>query len=185
MSSDGFSNPFNNAHPDPALVALFRGMRQDARSDPRPTALARMAGIELTFDGAGQALVVGMGGYLEVPFDCRLMAARLFADVSCSATVDLTYGTYTDFPAASVLYDTIPTLSSAQKADLAVTNWHRRLAARDVLSYQLASFSGSATRLTLALWVRKTDGPSGAGTVSDAAADTITDSSGNTVTLRT
>ena len=184
MTFDSSSNPFNTAHPDPALVQLFRGMRQDARSDPRPTALARMAGIELTFDGAGQALVVGMGGYLEVPFDCRLMAARLFADASCSATVDLTYGTYTDFPAASALYDTIPALSSAQKADLAVTGWHRRLVARDVLSYQLASFSGSATRLTLALWVRKTDGPSGAGGVVDGSSTTVTDSSGNTVSIR-
>jgi hypothetical protein len=169
-------------------LALLREIRQDARSDPKPTKLADLAAIPYGFDGGSSALTAGTGGTIEVPFDCRIMGARLFFGpkdgVTSSATVDVRLGTFADYPANSQLYDTIPTISLDSKADLDVTNWTRHLTRRDVLTFELKTFTGSAKKLTLTLWVRKIASATGSGTVTDSASNSIVTAGGDTVTLR-
>lgn len=180
-------------HPDPTLVQLFRGVRQDARSDPKPTTVADMAGIALGFDGGGLPLVAGLGGIVEVPFSCRIVGARMFATDSqgnatpVDATVDVRYSDFNNFPTASAIYDSIPSLSSSGNPqgskDIDISNWpYRRAISRDVLQYQLKTFVGDATKLTLSLWVRKIVGPSGATSVTTSGSSVS--SSGHTVSTR-
>jgi hypothetical protein len=116
--------------------------------------------INIQFDGGGAALTAGAVGQVELPISGRIVGARMFvgvADTASSATVTAQIGPFEDYPTGLVLHGTgaIPTLTSDVKADLDVTDWVRTLYTRDILAYELTSFTGPAVHLTLSLLVHK------------------------------
>lgn len=142
----------------------------------------------IQFDGAGSALVQGMAGQGEVPSRGRIVGARILAgrnDPASSATITVWFGTFSDYPEGTLLHGSgaVPTLSSAVKANLSVDGWFQYLSARDVLAWQLTSFSGSAQHLTLALLVRRLPFLSQTNLVDGAGAELVT-VSGDRVVLR-
>lgn len=120
----------------------------------------KQSAIEVVIDGAGSVISTGLKGYLEVPFDCTVVAWRIVGDVSGSIVVDIWKDTYANFP--PVVGDSIagsekPTLSSAQKnEDTNITTWTTTsLTDGDWLAFNVDSAS-TVTRVTLSLTVRRT-----------------------------
>lgn len=145
--------------------------------------------ILLQFDGGGAALTAGLSGTLEVPVPGRIVGARMFVgrlDAASSATVTVRFGTYGDYPASMLLSGTgtIPTLTSAVKSAPSIAGWHQYLAARDVLAWDLTTFSGTAQHLTLALLVKKLPANVLIFGMTTAAADRLVTAAGDRVTAR-
>jgi hypothetical protein len=97
--------------------------------------------------------------WVEVPFACVIVSARLLADVSGSIVLDLWKDTYAGAP--STVADTItasakPTLSSAIKSeDTTLTGWTTTLARGDWLRVHVDS-AATVKRVVLSLGLRKT-----------------------------
>lgn len=177
------------AHPDASLVELFRSMRQDARSDPKPAELARPFVIDIPFDGAGQLPTVGQCAVLPLGnIKGRITDAVIAANGIGSATIDLRHGTLNDVPTLAAIYGSvaanIPTLTTAATAVLDVTSWTLNLQPSDVLIATLASVSGVFTCVTLSIYVRHLKWPAGTSGLTDTTGNPLTTTSGNTVTLR-
>lgn len=117
------------------------------------------AAIPFIIDGGGVVITTGVKGHVEVPFDCTIVSARLFADVSGSIVVDIWRDSYANFPPAdadSITASAPPTLSSAVKSqDTTLTGWSKSLVAGDVLAFNVDSAT-TVTRVTLSLLVVRT-----------------------------
>lgn len=115
--------------------------------------------LEYTFDGGGAVLATGIKGDLEVPFNCTLTAARLFADQSGSMVVDIWRDTYANYPPVvgdSIVAAAKPTITTAVKSeDVTLTGWTTTLVAGNILRFNLDSVS-SITRALISLRVTKT-----------------------------
>jgi hypothetical protein len=184
-------------HPDPQLVDLFRGVRQDARNDPKPTEVAQAFPINIGFDGGG--LLPTVGSVMMLPLGnlkAKVMGAVIVANGIGSATIDLRLGSVASVPTLAPIYSsaaTIPTLTSAASATLDTSLWTRNILPGDVLIATLTAVSsavaspgtGALTCVCLALYCTRMKWVSGAQTVTDGTGGlTVTDSNGNTVTLR-
>lgn len=186
----------DSSAPDAALVELFRGLRQDARSDPKPAELARVFTIDICFDGAalvptiGQCVVVPLG-----PIRGRIVGAAIAANGAGSATIDLRHGTFTDVPSLGQLYGSgggIPTLTAAAAVILDTSDWTLNLQPNDVLMATLLTVSsvvpaptiGAMTSLTLSIFCRHLKFPAGTTELTDTGGNAITTAGGATVTLR-
>ncbi len=118
----------------------------------------RQSSIEVVLDGGGSAITTGVKGFLEVPFDCTIIAWRIIADVSGSIVVDVWKDTYANFP--PTVLDTItasakPTLSTAQKNEnTTLTGWTTSVTDGDWLGFNVDSAT-TVTRVTLSLTVRR------------------------------
>jgi len=117
--------------------------------------------INIQFDGSGAALAAGAKGQVIIPAVFRVMAARIFVgkdDSASSATVDVWYSSYDDYPTTMISLHgagTIPTLTSAVKATCDMTDWNTLINRADHLAYELTTFSGTAQHMTLALLCQK------------------------------
>ncbi len=193
---DGYPTA-NAAHPDPALVNLFRGMRQDARSDPKPAELARTFTIDIGFDGAGLLPTIGQCQILPLGYlRAHIVDASIVANGVGSATIDLRVGTSSDLPTLRPLYGSsaanIPTLTSVAYAPLDITNWTLNLQPHDIIMATLTSVSsaiaspavGAMTSLTISLFCRHLKWPAGSVVAVDGSGDVAVDSSGHIVTGR-
>jgi hypothetical protein len=113
-------------------------------------------GIEFVIDGGGAVLTTGVKGDLEIPFDCTITAARLFAAQSGSVVVNVWKDTYANFP--PVVGDKItasapPTISTATNSeDVTLTGWTTSIVAGDVLRFNVDSVT-TITRVTISLTV--------------------------------
>jgi hypothetical protein len=118
-----------------------------------------LAAIEVVIDGAGSVITTGEKGHLEVPFDCVIQAARMFADQTGSIVVDIWRDTYGNFPptvADSICGSAKPTISSGRKyEDVSLTGWTTTLAAGDILAFAVDS-AATVQRVTLSLTVERT-----------------------------
>lgn len=180
--------------PDPALVDLFRSMRQDARSEPKPAELARPFVITMTFDGANQLPTLKQSVLVDLgQIRARIIGASIIANGVGSATIDLRHGTFADVPSLGPLYGAaIPTLTLAAATSLDVSTWTLNLQPSDVLIGLLKTVSsviappavGSLTCVALTLYCRHLKWPAGSATVTDSSGDRIVDSFGNVVTTR-
>lgn len=170
---------------DAGLTDAFRRLVPQPVRTARPT---RPATVVLGFGGGGQPLVAATTDpvQFDVPFPCRLAWARLRAGdalgqpVAVSATVDVQLSQFEQFGGSSKLYatGTMPALSGTYKADLSLSGWHIDLAAGDTVMARLATFSGSATWLTLSLLLRPTDVPVRLAPVLNASGLPYVDASG-------
>ncbi len=97
---------------------------------------------------------VGEIVYVEVPFAMTITAARIVADASGSAVVDVWKDTYSNFPptvADTITASAKPTLSSAQKSqDTTLTGWTTSVSAGDWIAFKLESMS-TATKVVVTL----------------------------------
>lgn len=123
----------------------------------------QQAAIVATIDGGGVAVTAGMQTWVEIPYDCNIEAARITAQPSGSAVVDLWLDTYANFPPTNA--DTITnsnelTLSSQDKAEkdsaqLASDGWTRALTKGEWLMVNVDSAT-TVEIVVIALEVLKT-----------------------------
>ena len=115
--------------------------------------------IEYIFDGCGSAIGSGVGGYVEVGFDCTITAARMLPDQSTTTVVDIWKDTYANYPptdADSITSSTPPTITAAIKSeDLALTSWTTLISSGDILGFNVDS-NNNAKKLTVSLTVTRT-----------------------------
>lgn len=116
----------------------------------------RVVNITFVIDGGGAAVTTGVKGDLQVPFACVLTGWTLLADQPGSAVVEVSKGTYANFPTvAAVTANAKPTLSTARKAtSTALTGWTTAIAADDVLQIAVNS-AATVQRLVLVLKVKR------------------------------
>lgn len=108
-------------------------------------------GVSFPIDGAGATITTGDKFYVEIPISGTITAARLEADASGSAVVDVEKSSGHSGSYSSIAASAKPTLSSAQRSDdTTLTGWTKTVTAGDWLKIQVDSCSG-ITKLTLAL----------------------------------
>lgn len=183
--------------PDPALVDLFRGVRQDARSTSNAPELARTFTIDIAFDGAGALPTVGSCYVMPLGLiRARIVGACIVANGVGSATIDVRLGTQHDSPNLGPIYGAsvtnIPRLTAAAQVTLDTSAWTVNLQPTDVLIATLRTVSsvivapavGAMTSLTFSLFCRHLKWPAGSANAVDSSGNTVVDSFGNIVTNR-
>lgn len=115
--------------------------------------------IAFIIDGSGSAISTGQKGHLEIPFNCEILEASLFADQSGSIVVNIWKDTYANFPptvTVKITNTTPPTISSAVKSqNSTLTSWTKTIDAGDILAFNVDSCT-TITRVTLSLKVKLT-----------------------------
>jgi hypothetical protein len=95
--------------------------------------------VEYTMDGGGGPIGTGYKGLIEVPFACRIIAVKLFADTPGNLTMDIRKKTYAGLPFVggdSIIAADPPTLAAAQfSTDVALTGWTTAINANDLLGF--------------------------------------------------
>jgi hypothetical protein len=123
------------------------------------TANSLRRAIAFIIDGGGATITTGVKGYLEVPFACTIVAARMFADQSGSIVVDIWKDTYANFPpvnADSITSATPPTISATDKSqDTTLSSWTTAIAQGDILGFNVDSAT-TVQRVTVELTVNIT-----------------------------
>jgi len=183
---------------DKAFGILLAKARQ--REWEQQVQRASTCALIINFDGAGQALTVGMGGIPEMPSGAfTIVGAHLAAGIwsltdlrivpiVTTATVDIRLASHGMWSGgARPLYGTVrPGLSAQAEADVDISGWITELQPGDILPYALATFTGGATVLTLTLTLRRIDvaGIDSPDFTADAGG-AFTDGSGLSFTSRT
>lgn len=118
--------------------------------------------IGYIIDNGGAAITTGSKGYLQVPFDCKVLGWTIIADQSGSAVVDIKSVSVSSWPATSLTTASIagsdkPTLSSKKAArSFALTGWTTAVTEGDVWEFYVDSAS-TVTRLYIAMQVARTN----------------------------
>lgn len=194
-----FEVPVNTPDVQPVLVEMWRSAITKARQEIPPQPVLPTV-LLATFDGVGLPLTVGHAQFVHVTFPCRLLSCHIFAGETnlgtaiggilpsiCSASIELRLATQGLWAAGSrpVYATTPPTITAAAEEDVDIDGWVTSFQPGDVLTYTLATFTGTATVMTISLPVRRVDVVGlDSQTLTDATGDTILDGSGNTVVLR-
>jgi hypothetical protein len=119
------------------------GLEGRSYSEVRSDLNVAGAGLEFQIDGGGSVITAGIAGWLEVPFDCTITAARLLADQTGSIKIDIWKDTYANYPPTNA--DTItggnePEISAAIKdEDTTLTSWTTSLTKGDILYFNVDS----------------------------------------------
>lgn len=110
--------------------------------------------IQFVIDGGLSVPATGSKGRIEIPTAATITSARIVADQSGSAVVDIKKSTYANIgSASSICASAKPTLSSALKnQDSTLTGWTTALTAGDWLEYNLDSVT-TCLRITVSLTV--------------------------------
>jgi hypothetical protein len=181
------------------LDRAFGILLAKARQREEQQRIAQPNALIMNFDGAGQALTVGMGGIPEIPEGAfRIVGAHLAAGIwsltdlrivpiAVTATVDIQLASQGSWGGGSrPLYGSArPGLSAQAEADISITGWITELQPGDILAYALATFTGAASVLTLTLTLRRIDVVGiDAPPVTDGAGASFTDASGRAFTTR-
>lgn len=185
------------AVPSADLVNVFRAMRQDARSEPKASDMARTFVINIGFDGAGGLPVVGQCQVLPLGLiKARIVNALVVANGVGSATIDVRLGTLSDMPNLAPIYGTgitnIPTLPGLTAVLLDTSTWTLNLQPSDVIIATLMTVSSvtpspsplALTSVTLSLFCRHLKWPAGSNRAVDSSGNRVVDSNGNAVTNR-
>jgi hypothetical protein len=112
--------------------------------------------VTLAIDGGGSPPATGAKGTVQCPYAGTLTGWTLLADVSGSAQITVSKGTYSAFPTvASIVASAPPILSTAQKAtSTTLTGWTTAVAAGDIFSFNLDSVT-TCTRIILELQIAR------------------------------
>jgi hypothetical protein len=117
-----------------------------------------VASVTYVIDGGGAAITTGLKGYLEVPFDCTIIASTLLADQTGSIVVNVWKCSESSFPpdaTGKITASAPPTLTAAVKAqDTTLTGWTTSVSAGDILAFNVDS-AATIQRVTLSLKVQK------------------------------
>ena len=110
--------------------------------------------VGVTIDGEGAVPSTGQKGYRSIPVTGTIVSARLLADQSGSAVVDVWLDTFANYPpidADSITASAPPTISSDDNSeDTTLTGWTIAVTAGDVLGFNLDSIT-TIERVTLEL----------------------------------
>lgn len=113
--------------------------------------------VGITIDGGGVAITTGVKGYTSIPRAGTIVRARMMADQSGSAVVDVWKDTFANYPpdnADSITAAAPPTIAAATNSeDTTLTGWTTAVAVGDVLAFNVDS-AATITRLTLELWIQ-------------------------------
>jgi len=140
-----------------SLAAVLTANIADAR-----TQLAS-GSIGYVIDGGGFALTAGSKGFLQVPFNCKLIGWTIMSDVSGSIAVTVKSQTIATWPAASYSTAAIsgtnkPTLSSKVAArSFDMSTWTATIAEGDVLEFVADATPATLTRVTVMLHFVRTN----------------------------
>lgn len=113
--------------------------------------------LGITIDGGGSAITTGVKGFSSVPVSGTIVRARMMADQSGSAVIDVWKDIFANYP--PTVADTItaaakPTLSTQDHSDdTTLTGWTTAVTAGDVLGFKVDSAT-TVTRVTLELWIQ-------------------------------
>jgi len=114
--------------------------------------------ITFIADGVVTALGTGIKGFLQIPFDCTILEAHVYADTAGSMVIDIWKDTFANFPptdAASITSETPLTLVGNDKVkNLSLTAWIKDITAGDILAYNIDSCD-TIQRVTITLVVQK------------------------------
>jgi hypothetical protein len=140
----------------PSMRTLGSAATQAAAGNHVHAGATADAGIAFTLGDGVAAIVAGTepDQWLEVPFPCTIVAARLLADAAGAIVCDLWRSTYAGAPptvAGTITASAKPTLSSAVKAELTtLTGWSTALAKGDWLRVHVDS-AATVKRVVLSL----------------------------------
>lgn len=122
-----------------------------------PTGSGQIYKVGITIDGGGSAITTGVKGYASCPKTGTIVRARMMADQSGSAVIDVWKDTFANYPptnADSITAAAPPTLSAQDHSDdTTLTGWTTAVTAGDVLGFNVDS-AATITRLTLELWIQ-------------------------------
>jgi hypothetical protein len=153
--------------------------------------------ININFDGVGLPLTVNMAGLVEITFPCTILGCHIYAGTAGStglqpsfvtATVDLLLsqqGTWAS--GAATLYNTgtIPTITAAVETSVSITGWIVNLQPGDLILWRLATFSGTATWMSVTLPIRRLDTQNiGVLSLFDSSSINFTNASGSPFVVR-
>lgn len=118
---------------------------------------AKIASIGFILDNGSNVIETGIGGNVEIPFDCELLEVTLLADQTGSIVIDILKGTYADYPqTTSITASAKPTISSGIKVkDSTLSGWTISLTAGDTLRFSVDSCT-NITQCTISLKIKKT-----------------------------
>jgi hypothetical protein len=140
-----------------AIGTAFQRIRTNAGATANEY-FTESASVSFVLDGGGSAISTGIKGHIEVPFDCEIVAARLFADQTGSIVVDINRDTFANYPptgADSITGAAPPTISSSDKSeDTTLTGWTTVLSQGDILQFEVDS-AATITFATLSLTLNK------------------------------
>lgn len=118
------------------------------------------ASFEFVIDGGGSTITTGSAGGLIVPFDCVITEVELqeFEGTTGSIVVAIQKAIAGASPSfASITASSTPTISAGRHySDAALTGWTTTLSRGDAIKYLVSSVS-SFKRITVVLYVRRTD----------------------------
>jgi hypothetical protein len=128
-----------------------------ATSTLRGTALAVPGIATLVIDGGGSVPATGAKGFIQCPYAGTITGWTMLGDVSGSAQITVSKGTYAAFPTvSSIVASAPPKLTTAQKnTSTTLTGWTTAVAVGDILSFNLDSVL-TCTRITLELQITRT-----------------------------
>jgi len=152
LTSSGPPGPAGPAGP-PGAAGATGATGPAGPAGPSGTVAGADGGVDLVIDGGGATLTTGTKLDVEVPYNLTLQSMRLMADQTGSIVLDILKAVYASFPgsAASICASSLPTLSSAQKAqDTALSGWTTTLNKGDWLRISVTSVA-TIQRLTLSL----------------------------------
>jgi hypothetical protein len=110
--------------------------------------------IGLVIDGGGSVPALGQKGFIQIPFACTITGWTMIADVSGSAQITVSKGTYASFPTlTSIVASLPPVLTSTQKnTSTTLTGWTTSVVAGDIIGFNLDSVA-TLTRVILQLQI--------------------------------
>ena len=113
--------------------------------------------VEYTIDGGGAPIGAGYKGLIEVPFDCQIIASKVFADAPGNLVMDIRKKAYAGLPFVagdSIVAAAPPTLAGTQFSnDGALVGWLKNISVNDLLGFYVTS--ATVTTVTISLLVKR------------------------------
>lgn len=145
------------AQTEPVVVLTPTGIR-----GPRGDLPVILGGANFVIDGGRRPILAETKGDLDIPFDCTILKAKVYADQPGSIEIDIWRSAVGAFPpvlAGSLTNGAGFGLSAAQvDDDLDISGWDVDLAQDDVLRFVVNTVDAVISRVTVALTLNRPQG---------------------------
>lgn len=154
--------------------------------------VVRTGGLDYGWTGGGAPIVAIETDpqLLEVPFDCYIVWAHMYAldgtgdYISVNATAELRVRQGSGGSSVLSGSGSPPSLSAQSYSDISLSGWRRNLAIGQTVTARLVSFTGTATVVAITMQLRSTEAALGIDSIVDSGGDPFTDSSGDPFVFR-
>lgn len=113
--------------------------------------------IGITVDGGGAVITTGVKGFSSVPASGTIIRARMLADQSGSAVINVWKDVFANYPptvADKITAAAPPTLTAQDHSeDVTLTGWTTSVTVGDVIGFNVDSAT-TVQRVTLELWIQ-------------------------------